>query len=132
MGCNYRIVEASVLKEHEAVRDDYLQKLAEDIKKDGVIRLPILADEETGVILDGHHRYRALLLLGCKKIPVCYVNYMSDEVEVTLWPGAVVDTITKEEVIKMGLSPDVFPPKTTRHIVHFMIKEVNIPLENLM
>jgi uncharacterized protein (DUF1015 family) len=43
----------------------------------------------------------------------------------------VIPTVTKERVIEMGLSPETFPPKTTRHIIPGKV-DYPVPLSKLM
>ena len=80
---------------------------------------PIIIDSKTKTILDGHHRCYVANRLGLKKVPCYPINYIEDssiQVE-TRRPEIFID---KGEVVKMALSPKVFPEKTTRH-------EYNIP-----
>jgi hypothetical protein len=83
------------------------------------------------IILDGHHRYQALLDLGCKRIPVYLVDYFQDAIRVETWPGAIVDHITKEEVVEAVLRGKLFPPKTTRHILETPLEDYPVNLEDL-
>ncbi|WP_338599657.1 ParB N-terminal domain-containing protein [Sulfolobus tengchongensis] len=46
---------------------------------------PIVVDENTHVILDGHHRYTAALRVSLPKIPVIYVDYKSPSIHVNVW-----------------------------------------------
>lgn len=56
--------------------------------------IPIIVDKDTNVILDGHHRYYAFLILKLKKIPVFYVDYKSEEVIVNSWYRKIIPDIT--------------------------------------
>jgi len=84
------------------------------------------------VILDGHHRFEALRLLGCRRVPAYVIDYFSDIVDLTLWPDATVKEVTKEEVIRRGLAGELFPPKTTRHILRVPLEDAFTDLEDLM
>ena len=126
------ILDIEVLRPHERTREELLSQLRAEIERDGVLRLPILVEREHHVILDGHHRYAALRLLGCRRIPVYLVDYASDEIGLTTWPGAIVATVTKEEVISRGVRGDPFPPKTTRHLLKEKLPESPVPLKDLM
>jgi hypothetical protein len=60
------------------------------------------------------------------------VDYLLDKsVNVDVWPGCGRESITKDEVLEMGLSEGVFPPKTSRHMFPFRIPTIRIPLEEL-
>ena len=66
-----KIIKNNLLKEHERVIKTHLMELYIQIKKDEYIDDPIIVDKNTMIILDGHHRYNALKLLGLSCSPVC-------------------------------------------------------------
>ncbi|KAE8887976.1 hypothetical protein PF005_g11418 [Phytophthora fragariae] len=93
---------------------------------------PLLVDIKTGAILDGHHRYNVALQLRLKQVPAVLVDYLGDNtIRVDVWPGCGRSQLTKEEVIAMSLSPDVFPPKTSRHRFTESLPPISIPLSVL-
>jgi hypothetical protein len=108
-----------------------LDCLTDQIAKDGALFKPIVVDEQTRVILDGHHRFEALKRLGCRRIPAYLVDYMDGAIEVMTWPGAVVNAITKDEIISMGLSDNVYPPKTSRHVIRVHLEDRPVDLAEL-
>lgn len=124
-------VNALSLKEHEMITHSLLEELMNDLKKTGILKKPIIVDLHTKIILDGHHRYRALLLLGAKIIPAFMVDYKSSKVTVSSWrPGVQV---TKNMVIRAGLTGRKLPPKTSRHIlVGVKVPEINYPIKKLI
>jgi len=111
----FALIEISRLRGHEQTRPTLLRELTEQIRRDGVLKRPILVADRDFVILDGHHRVEALRALGCKRVSVYLVDYDSDLVILRTWPDAGVPVVTKQDVIRRGLSNDLFPPKTTRH-----------------
>lgn len=131
MRCRFAIMEISELKIHEAIQDRLLEACVRMLKDDGVFKVPILVDEKDFVVLDGHHRVEAMRRMGYTKIPVYLVDYWDDAIEVTTWPEAEIENITKEMVLEMGRSDEVFPPKTSRHKVKVRLEERHIPLEEL-
>jgi hypothetical protein len=100
------------LNPHEQIIEEKLKKLLTSLKGEKRLKKPIIVDEETKVILDGHHRAKAFSLLGLKEIPCRLVDYSSDEIAVE--PRQNVE-ISKEDVIEKGLSEELFPPKTSKH-----------------
>jgi len=93
---------------------------------------PLLVDVKSGAILDGHHRYNVALQLRLKQVPAVLVDYLGDSsIRVDVWPGCGRSQLTKEEVIAMSLSPDVFPPKTSRHRFTESLPPISIPLSVL-
>lgn len=131
-GCNPRIelVPIDLLKPHEQVISEHVIELLEDISRRGILIKPVLVDEKTLVILDGHHRVEALKRLGAKLIPAVLVDYDDDNcVTVDSWrPDWVV---TKNLVRSTALNGGLLPPKTSRHKTLFTIPDVNIPLSLL-
>ena len=127
----FAVVELARLHGHERTREPLLGDLVAQIKKDGYLRRPILVEAEHLVILDGHHRVEALRILGCRKIPVYLVDYGDPAIVLATWPGAIVSTVTKEEVVDRGVRGDPFPPKTTRHVVSLDVEEVRMALDEL-
>jgi len=125
------LAEHNILKEHEEIIEENLKIRINKMKKRGFYK-PIIADYETNVILDGHHKWNAAKDLGLSKIPIIFVDYFNDSgIKVGVWPKCGKDSITKEEVIEMGLSEYVFPPKTSKHSFDFEIPSLSIPLEKL-
>lgn len=132
MAARFDLVPVDVLRPHESTDDALVVRIVGELRRDGQLRAPILVADGAYVILDGHHRYEALRRIGCSRIPSYVVDYESEEVELTTWPGAVVDRVTKQEVLERGTRGNLFPPKTTRHILRCELPEVTIDLEDLM
>ncbi len=128
----FELVAIEKLRSHERIQPSLLERLQEEIRRDGYLKRPILVADQHYVVLDGHHRLESLRLLGCRLVPAYLVDYFSSVVQVTTWPGAIVSEVTKEEVIRRALSDDRFPPKTTRHTVTFVLEDRMTDLEDLM
>eukprot|EP00535_Pseudo-nitzschia_heimii_P005055 CAMPEP_0197191360 /NCGR_PEP_ID=MMETSP1423-20130617/23252_1 /TAXON_ID=476441 /ORGANISM="Pseudo-nitzschia heimii, Strain UNC1101" /LENGTH=872 /DNA_ID=CAMNT_0042643971 /DNA_START=95 /DNA_END=2713 /DNA_ORIENTATION=- len=127
-------VDIGWLKPHEkVVNQDRVTALVDAIARWGAYRKPLLVDRESGSILDGHHRYFAAQKLGLSKVPAALVDYLEDDsISVELWPGDHgVTSISKQDVIDMCLSADVFPPKTSRHTFANPLNPIFVPLEEL-
>tara|TARA_B110000014_G_C19516249_1_gene277824 strand:- start:43 stop:441 length:399 start_codon:yes stop_codon:yes gene_type:complete len=125
------LIEIGTLRGHEEVIPDNLEKRSSKLLDRGFYK-PIIVDRDSLVILDGHHKWTAARLLGLDRVPVVMVDYLLDEsVNVGVWPGCGRESITKDEVLEMGLSEGFFPPKTSRHIFPFRMPTIRIPLEEL-
>ncbi|ETW03158.1 hypothetical protein H310_05577 [Aphanomyces invadans] len=127
------LVLVSWLKAHEAIvsasRVDGLRRAT--VKWDAYLE-PLLVDRKTGAILDGHHRYTVAVQLGLLTVPAVLVDYLEDNsITVDVWPECGRDSLTKEEVIAMALSDDVFPPKTSRHAFSDNLPPIKIALDKL-
>lgn len=130
--------EISSLRPHECTDSTRLRNLCKEILLDGILKKPIVVDEKTNTIIDGHHRVEALRLLGYTKIPVCYVDYMCENIG--LKTTAKNTVITKEKVIEAALANNPFRPKSTWHYIKlssnirhisYIQKRVDMPLETL-
>lgn len=64
------IVKNSILRQHEQVRFAHVQKLVKILLRDKYVKNPLIVDVSTNIILDGHHRFNALLDLGLSSSPV--------------------------------------------------------------
>jgi hypothetical protein len=103
---DYRIslVEIDSLKPHEEVIDTIVNSLANSIRTQGIVRDPIVVDEDKHVILDGMHRYGALKLIECRWAPCCLVKYDNPLIKVGSWfrsfnikdPQPLLDSLLNE------------------------------------
>ena len=126
------LIEVSKLLPHEEIKQKELRKLIDLVKKRGGLYDPILVDRETKILLDGHHRYNTALHLGLKFIPGIEVDYLEDEsIQVESWSGKEEMKITKESVLSMAKSGNLFPPKTSKHSISFEYPKQFFSLEEL-
>jgi hypothetical protein len=125
------LVERDSLRGHEDIIPANLDGRIEKLLDRGFYK-PIVVDSETMVILDGHHKWTAAGVLGLERVPVVSIDYLEGgSVVVDVWPNCGRDSVTKQEVIEMGLSEEVFPPKTSRHSFGFDLPEIQVPLDTL-
>ncbi|MFQ5908200.1 MAG: ParB N-terminal domain-containing protein [Thermoplasmata archaeon] len=127
----FTLLEARLLKPHEELLPELLEETRKAIEEDGFVKEPILAERTHYIILDGHHRHGALLELGARWVPVFLVDYDDEDIRVETWPDAVVDHVTKEEIVETVLAGKRFPPKTTRHIVDLPDRGARVNLKSL-
>ena len=131
------IVPKHRLKPLEKVFPYHLKNLDDMIINSGLIKTPIIADEKSGVVLDGSHRYIFFLRYGYKTVPVRFVDYNDEHIRVgsRLIHRHLINepiNISKAEVIERGLTGNLFPPRTTRHFFPFRKNElINVPLKDL-
>ena len=127
-----RLVPVEWLKAHEEIKPKNMEKLLEmTLKWDGFTK-PLIADKGTGTILDGHHRHAVARRLELARIPVVCIDYLKDDtVELELWPASNLESITKQEVIDMALSDDLYPPKSPRHRISDYLPPIHVPLSRL-
>lgn len=79
------VVEVSSLTPHEEVIPEHLERLKREFSRSTYQRNPVIADEATGVILDGTHRWAAMRDLGYEWIATCLVDYQSPLVTLDSW-----------------------------------------------
>jgi len=109
-----RLIDPKTLLTHEEVDDAQVRRMVAMMKQTGRFHPPLLVDALTLVVLDGHHRLLASMELGCQRIPCYCVDYLGDgSIILESWRPDV--ELTKQKVIAMGRSDDLFPLKTTRH-----------------
>ena len=126
------LVDLDWLKPHEEIEIKNRDKLLEMTKKWGGFTKPLLVDSQTGSILDGHHRHSVAVCLNLKRVPAILIDYLSnDEISVDVWPGSGLETITKQQVIDMSLSGDLYPPKTSKHTISNHMPPIHVLLEVL-
>lgn len=128
---NYPVVliPIEVLYPHEEVNPARLKELEQEITRFGVLRKPILVESESLVILDGHHRVRVLRKLGKRFVPALLISYEDLCVRVESWRSDWV--VTKDLVLKAGLTGRLLPHKTSRHVLCFDVPLVDVPLSVL-
>jgi hypothetical protein len=116
------------LKIHERIDKIHFENLLKEIKRDGMIKNPIIVDRKTNVILDGHHRFGIAKKLRLKRLPAYLIDYKNPKFKVISRNGMKVG---KTDVINRGLEGKPFPPKTTKHIIPKRPKNINISFESL-
>ena len=126
------LVSLAWLKPHERIKTRNRDKLLEMTIRWGGFTKPLLVDSKSGAILDGHHRHSIAIELQLKRVPVIMIDYLADEsISVDVWPASGFDKLTKDDVIKMSLSDDLFPPKTSKHTIADDLPPIHVLLEVL-
>ena len=110
-----QLLRPQELRPHEAIIFSRALSVLAHILWAGAIRVPILIDSKTGVILDGHHRWWVSKRLGLAHDPCYCVDYLNDG-DIRCEPRRAEIPVTKELVISTACAGVVFPAKTTRHI----------------
>ncbi|MCX6816397.1 MAG: ParB N-terminal domain-containing protein [Candidatus Beckwithbacteria bacterium] len=124
-----RLVAIDKLRAHEEVSPQRLALVMSLINQKGIIVNPVIIDKKTRIILDGHHRVESLKRLGYRLVPAMSVDYFSDQVRV--YSRRRNMRIFKEKVVAAALKKQVFPQKTTRHLIKNRIRGVKIKLNQL-
>lgn len=124
-------IDIHKLKCHERVDPARLALVRRAILHEGVIRRPVIVDRKSMVILDGHHRYTALCTLGAKRVPVAFVRYEDAGIRVYLRRKQLLMRFIKRFVVETAQKGNVFPSKTTRHLIQNRPHMSAVPIEKL-
>ncbi len=84
----HRKVEIRHIKEispHEEHNPRHLTKLLKTVLHDRHLKKPILIDRETGMIIDGTHRYHILRTIGAEAVPVIEIDYLAENITIAPW-----------------------------------------------
>jgi hypothetical protein len=127
----FLLLEPGVLRPHEDVDLDRVRALADEIRLAGSFYPPVLIDDATRVILDGHHRWHASSLLGLAMLPCYAVDYLRDSAIRVISRRSEI-AITKQDVLAMGTSGRRYPYKTTRHVYDLPEAIEPVPLDQLV
>lgn len=126
------LVSLAWLKPHEQIKIRNRDKLLDMTIRWGGFTKPLLVDSKSGAILDGHHRHSIAIELELKRVPAILIDYLTDDsISVDVWPASGLDGLTKEEVISMSLSGELFPPKTSRHTIADDLPPIHVLLDVL-
>jgi len=120
------LVSIERIRPHERVIEERVRELLRDLETTLVLKKPVVVDEETFTLLDGHHRLTALHRLGVELIPAALVRYSDPRIVVRRWGSEGV--IDKRLVVERAMKGWLFPPKTTRHMVVLDGREVHVSM----
>ncbi|MET1100971.1 MAG: ParB N-terminal domain-containing protein [Pyrodictiaceae archaeon] len=89
MGYRVSLVPLRELRPHEDTNKARAYSLALDILRRRVLFRPIIVEEKSLTIIDGHHRLNALRLIGARLAPVVLASYDKDIVSIGARPRIV-------------------------------------------
>lgn len=124
------LIPTRLLLAHEETVPARVEELVRVLRRDGLVRLAIVADAKTRVVLDGHHRLAALKVLGCKRVPVLLVDYHRGDIRVATWRQGERPP-SKDEVLRQAEQGKLYPPKSTRHFFPWKFQEQAVALSDL-
>jgi hypothetical protein len=79
------LVDINSLKPHEEVMGPLVESLADSMRTQGIVRDPLIVDQDKYVILDGMHRFSSMKVLKCRFAPCCLVDYDNPLIKVGSW-----------------------------------------------
>jgi hypothetical protein len=91
---------------------------------------PVLVDETSYAVMDGHHRLAAAERLGLRSVPAILLSYADPRVRLEAWRPD--ESFTPEVLRERALSGRLLPYKTTRHIIQASMPRCRVPLSDLV
>jgi hypothetical protein len=83
------LIDIDLLRPHEQIDPIRLQEIKKQLIREGIQREPIIIDGDHLIVLDGHHRIRALKDLGYSKVVAHKINYNDDGLILKTWHPAI-------------------------------------------
>lgn len=124
-----RLIDVQSLRPHEETDPVNFLIVSKKIHRDAFWHIPIIVDRDTGIIMDGHHRYQFALNSGFTVVPCYQMSYSSDLVKITHWKTGL--PLSPQKIVEYVCAGKKFPPKTTRHVFNVMFDTVNIDFKKL-
>lgn len=113
----------------EEVNPDFVDILVAGMGVSGVWTHPLLLEERTFAILDGHHRFEAAKRIGLRSVPAVCVSYDNPQVHLESWrPGK---HFTPDDILNRARKGNLLPYKSTRHVTDFILPQVRVPISTL-
>ena len=127
-GYDVRTLDIARLRPTEEVDAAHVRRIAEEMRKEGVQRRPILVERMSLAILDGHHRFHAVEALGLPAINAVLIEYGDPRLTLSSWGETAYG---REDVLAAAASGVLLPKKSTRHILDPPAPDAPIPLAEL-
>jgi hypothetical protein len=124
-----RLVELSRLRRTEQHNPQRASRLAMNIAAEGTWTKPIWVESGDLLIMDGHHRLEAAILLGLVRVPCTLLSYHMPELSVVSWNGNAQFPIA--DIFAAGRTRSLLPYKTTRHVLSCAAPQVSYDLADL-
>ena len=81
------------------------------------------------MIIDGHHRCEAALMLGFKNEPFNGFDYLDDRLKLSFFRNEC--KTSKKGILEHFSKGLLYPSKTTSHFFFSTLPKINIPMEML-
>lgn len=83
------LINIDLLRPHEQIDPIRLHEIKKQLIKEGIQREPIIIDGDHLIVLDGHHRIKALKDLGYSKVAAHKINYKDNDLILKTWHPAI-------------------------------------------
>ncbi len=123
------LTATAALKRHEEMDLARARALLDQVTELGFWTHPLLVEDGTDIILDGHHRFWCAGELGLERIPTYRISYGDPALSLSSWREGV--SVTPDLVIAAAMNNELLPKKTSKHVYAHRILSCNIPLTQL-
>lgn len=125
-----QLLPLDAIKKHEEHDADYALQLSRTILLDGALLQPVVVEERSFTLLDGHHRVAALMSLNCRYAPCVLLHY--DDPRITLDSWRPNQSVTRDMVLGAAAHGQLLPQKTSRHRFTPDLGKISVGLNALM
>lgn len=127
MTSQYVLRATASLLETERTEERQIGYVVNSLLRVGRWTMPIAIEETSYAVMDGHHRLAAAKELGLSVVPCLLLSYDQISVE----SRRADFEVTPQEIVRRALARNLYPPKTTRHILPNAPTNCFIPLAEL-
>lgn len=124
-----RLVELSQLRRTERHNPPRASRLAMNIAAEGKWTKPLWVESSDLLIMDGHHRLEAAIVLGLVRLPCALLSYDTPGLSVVSWNGNAPFPVA--DIFAAGRTQSLLPYKTTRHILARAAPDASYDLADL-
>jgi hypothetical protein len=123
------LVELDKMLPTEEVEPVFVDTLVAGMRVSGVWTHPLLLEERTLAILDGHHRFEAAKRIGLRWVPAVRVSYSDPRIHLESWrPGLRFEPA---DILDCARKGHLLPYKSTRHMTEFVLPQVRVLISTL-
>jgi len=92
----FEVVDIDKFIQYEETDDQKVEQIVNDMSNKEILKSPVIYDKKLSLLIDGHHRLKAIKRLGAKNIAVFNVNYFSDDVTIQNWYRIIYNMKTQD------------------------------------
>ena len=108
---------------------ELVETLLTEISITGIWTHPVLVDNRTFAVMDGHHRVAVAKRLSLRLVPAVLLSYEDPRVRLDSWRED--EAYTPAQVQERAVSGELFPPKSTRHVIEPWPPQIRVQLSRL-
>ncbi|HEX7935659.1 MAG TPA: ParB N-terminal domain-containing protein [Paraburkholderia sp.] len=122
-----RLISTELILPNEHHIEARLLEVIASISGSGRWTTPIVLEQRSLAVMDGHHRLAAAKRLELSRVPCVMLDYA----QVTVEARRIGYCVDGEEIVKRARTRMLYPPKTTRHIFADTLPDCDVDLSIL-